>query len=38
VDAERIYTDVQREARMLAADAYLAAIEARFALGQEDIP
>lgn len=38
VDAERTYADVQREARSLAIDAYVAAIEARFALAEEDIP
>ena len=38
VDAERIYADVRREALSLAIDAYVAAIEARFALAQEDIP
>ncbi|MBS1818093.1 MAG: TolC family protein [Acidobacteria bacterium] len=38
VDAERIYADVRREAQSLAADAYVAAIEARFAVGEEDIP
>ncbi|MFN7917944.1 MAG: TolC family protein [Vicinamibacterales bacterium] len=38
VDAERIYADVRREALALAVDAYVAAIEARFAVGQEDIP
>jgi cobalt-zinc-cadmium efflux system outer membrane protein len=38
VDAERVYVDVQREALTLAADAFVAAIEARFAVGQEDIP
>lgn len=38
VDAERIYADVRREALSLAVDAYVAAIEARFALAQEDIP
>ncbi len=38
VDAERIYADVRREALSLAIDAYVAAIEARFAVAQEDIP
>ena len=38
VDAERIYADVRREALALAIDAYVAAIEARFAVAQEDIP
>ena len=38
VDAERIYADVRREALSLAIDAYVAAIEARFAIAQEDIP
>jgi cobalt-zinc-cadmium efflux system outer membrane protein len=38
VDAERIYTDVRRDALSLAVDAYVAAIEARFALAQEDVP
>lgn len=38
VDAERIYADVRREALALAVDAYVAAIEARFAVAQEDIP
>lgn len=38
VDAERVYVDVQREALSLAVDAFVAAIEARFALAQEDIP
>ncbi len=38
VDAERIYADVRREALSLAIDAYVAAIEARFALAQEEIP
>lgn len=38
VDAERVYLDVQREALTLAADAFVAAIEARFAAGEEDIP
>lgn len=38
VDAERVYTDVQREVLTLGADAYVAAVEARFAVGQEDIP
>lgn len=38
VDAERVYADVRREALTLAADAYIAAIEARFATAQEQIP
>ncbi len=38
VDAERIYADVRREALSVAIDAYVAAIEARFAVAQEDIP
>jgi cobalt-zinc-cadmium efflux system outer membrane protein len=38
IDAERVYADVRRAALDLELDAYLAAIEARFALGQEDIP
>lgn len=38
VDAERIYADVRREALALAVDAYVAAIEARFAVAQEEIP
>jgi outer membrane protein, heavy metal efflux system len=38
VDAERVYADVRREALAVRLDAFLAAIEARFALGQEDIP
>jgi cobalt-zinc-cadmium efflux system outer membrane protein len=38
VDAERTYADVQREARSLAIDAFVTAIEARFALDQEEIP
>lgn len=38
VDAERIYTDVRREALSLAIDAYVAAVEARFAVAEEDIP
>ncbi|MGE3955163.1 MAG: TolC family protein [Vicinamibacterales bacterium] len=38
VDAERIYADVRREALALAIDAYVAAIEARFAVAQEEIP
>ena len=38
VDAERTYADVQREARSLAIDAFVTAIEARFALDEEDIP
>lgn len=38
VDAERTYADVQREARSLAIDAFVAAIEARFALDEEEIP
>lgn len=38
VDAERIYADVRREALSLAIDAYVAAIEARFAVAQEEIP
>jgi outer membrane protein, heavy metal efflux system len=38
VDAERIYADVRREALSLAIDAYVTAIEARFALAQEEIP
>lgn len=38
VDAERIYADVRREALALRLEAYLACIEARFAVGLEDIP
>ncbi len=38
IDAERVYADVRRAALDLELDAYLAAIEARFALGQEEIP
>jgi cobalt-zinc-cadmium efflux system outer membrane protein len=38
VDAERVYADVRREALALRADAYVAAIEARFAIGEEDLP
>ncbi|MFN8058966.1 MAG: TolC family protein [Vicinamibacterales bacterium] len=38
VDAERVYADVRREALAVRIDAYVAGIEARFALGQEDIP
>jgi outer membrane protein, heavy metal efflux system len=38
VDAERVYMDVQREALSLAVDAFVAAIEARFAIAQEDVP
>jgi cobalt-zinc-cadmium efflux system outer membrane protein len=38
IDAERVYADVRRAALDLQLDAYLAAIEARFALGQEEIP
>ena len=38
VDAERIYTEVRREALSLAIDAYVAAVEARFAVAEEDIP
>ena len=38
VDAERVYMDVQREALSLAVDAYVAAVEARFATAQEEIP
>lgn len=38
VDAERTYADVQREARSLSIDAFVAAIEARFALDEEEIP
>jgi outer membrane protein, heavy metal efflux system len=38
VDAERIYADVRREELALTTDAYVAAIEARFAVAQEDLP
>lgn len=38
VDAERVYADVRRDALSLAVDAYIAAIDARFALAQEQIP
>ncbi len=38
VDAERIYMDVQREALSVGVDAFVAAIEARFAVAQEEIP
>jgi len=38
VDAERVYTDVQREALAIRIDAYIAAIEVRFAAGQEELP
>lgn len=38
VDAERVYADVRRDALSLAVDAYLAAVDARFALAQEQIP
>ncbi len=38
VDAERIYADVRREALSVAIDAYIAAIDARFAVAQEIIP
>ncbi len=38
VDAERVYADVRRDALSLAVDAYVAAIDARFALAQEQIP
>jgi cobalt-zinc-cadmium efflux system outer membrane protein len=38
VDAERIYADVRREALSVAVDAYVAAIEARFAVAEESIP
>lgn len=38
VDAERVYRDVRRDALAIQLDAFVVAIEARFALGQEDIP
>ncbi len=38
VDAERIYTDVQRDALAMRIDALMATIEARFAAGQETLP
>ena len=38
VDAERVYGEIRRDVLALKADAYVAGIEARFALGQEDIP
>lgn len=38
VDAERVYADVQREALALSVDAYIASVEARFAIAEEDIP
>lgn len=38
VDAERVYTDVQRDALAMRIDALMATIEARFAAGQETLP
>jgi cobalt-zinc-cadmium efflux system outer membrane protein len=38
VDAERVYRDVRRDALAIQLDAFVAAIEARFALGQEEVP
>jgi cobalt-zinc-cadmium efflux system outer membrane protein len=38
VDAERIYMDVQRDALSASVDAYVAAVEARFAVALEEIP
>ncbi len=38
IDAERIYADVQRAALELRLDALAAALEARFALGEESLP
>ena len=38
IDAERVYSDVQRAAVELHLDAVVAAIEARFAAGEETIP
>jgi cobalt-zinc-cadmium efflux system outer membrane protein len=38
VDAERVYGKVRRDALAIRLDAFVAAIEARFALGQEKIP
>ena len=38
IDAERVYTDVQRAAVDLRLDALLTTLEARFALGEEAIP
>jgi cobalt-zinc-cadmium efflux system outer membrane protein len=38
IDAERVYSDVQRAAVDLRLDAVVAAIEARFAAGEETIP
>jgi cobalt-zinc-cadmium efflux system outer membrane protein len=38
VDAERVYADLRREALALQMDASIAALDAYFALGQEDIP
>jgi outer membrane protein TolC len=38
IDAERVYGDVQRAAVDLRLDAVVAAVEARFAAGEETIP
>ena len=38
VDAERVYAEAQREAVAVAIDAYVAAMDARFALAQEEMP
>lgn len=38
IDAERVYTDVRRTALELRLEALAAALEARFALGEESIP
>lgn len=38
IDAERVYSDVQRAAVDLRLDAVIASIEARFAAGEETIP
>lgn len=38
IDSERVYADVRRAALELRLEALLAAIEARFALGEESIP
>ena len=38
VDAERVYRDVRRDALAIQLDAFVAAIEARFALGLEEMP
>lgn len=38
VDAERVYGEVRRDALAIRLDAFVAAIEARFALGLEEIP